>query len=65
MSLPSGGATGLWMPTFCRGARGWTARPPTGGLLLAPILLGALALAPAMAAQGSKRANPTPATCDL
>jgi len=51
------------MPTFCRGARGSSARPPTGGLLATALV--ALALTPAWAAQGSKRANPAAAGCDL
>ena len=48
---------------IARGATRSTARPPTGALL-APVLLAALALHPAFAAQQTKRAN-TAASCDL
>lgn len=42
----------------------WSAvRPPMGGLLLAPVLLGALAPAAAFAAQDNRRANPAPSAC--
>lgn len=44
----------------------WSAaRPPIGGLLLVPVLLGALASAPAFAAQDKKSQHPAPSSCTL
>ena len=59
----TGDATGLGVMPTGRGAMGSSARPPMGGLRLAPACL-LLAFSPALAAPDTKR-TPAAASCDL